>query len=1092
MSTRSAGSIVYTVDANTQGFMDGMAGVDRRLAGLNQGFSSADRAGQAFGGGLNRITQGLVALVAVNSLKNLQALSEEFTVLAARINKLSANADVGAQTYGRLLAISSNTGSDLGTAVKTWESLTGTLKEMGKTNDDIVGVTDTLLKMGSIGGSSTEEMKNGLRQLGQSFAGGIVRGEEFNSVLENIPEVARQIAKGMGISFSELRASMLAGKLTADVVFDAIRKQAAGVEVEFGKMPRTVSAAANAISNEFGNALSKLDKEAGFSKTLATAIDLVASKIGKFAGDAEAMADALDMITGAAVTYASIMAGRVLTSLGSYVSTQFTAIAATLAANQANKLQLASEVQKAEALHAGNLAELERAKSAVAGATASVTASRQAQAAEITRLEGTIAALQGEKALEAQRLKSQISEQGRAATIARMVEIQRAQLALTGQLTAAQAALTATTVSSSTAVTAALASRAVASDAAAASSARVTAATVAMASAASGATIVMNGLKTAMAFLGGPTGVIILAAVALTYFASQADKAKVDVDGLKGSLDKLTFSQLSKTANDAGEDIVNLNKKLSNSYSELNTMSKRPWEDDADLAKRKTAAQAEIDDIKEQISKRKDLQEQIKAQQAEITKEQELRNQPSKPRERKTSAEDQKVLDNLKEQRALAGLAGDARARLAAEQKLSATASAEEKKAAGDLAVEIYRLTEGKKDAAKATKDAAAEAKKEAREAERAAEQNAKAIEDYGLSIAMAAMHGEDLARAQAKAKLNKFATPEDVAEMERLGQAMAVVQKQNELRAAQSQVSPLGQEVAAYTQQMATLSELQAADAANYQYYQDLKTAAAMDHDEKVRALEEAAFIRQSEGNAFLMRSIDALGQATTNTITGLLSGTLNAQDAMKGFASIILNEVVGSIVQMGVQAVKQALIQKSVQAAAAAGYVASVAAQVSVNTALAAQATFASTSAIPVVGPAAAPAAAAAAGAAAAGLGAPAVASAAGVAAGGRLYGGPVSGDNMYAVSEDGKPEILEQDNGKRYLLGGQGNVVSNKDMGGGANIAVSIVINSDGSQSTQSSSNNDINAMAENVKSVVINQLQLEMRQGGTLWEFQNGRT
>lgn len=95
------------------------------------------------------------------------------------------------------------------------------------------------------------------------------------------------------------------------------------------------------------------------------------------------------------------------------------------------------------------------------------------------------------------------------------------------------------------------------------------------------------------------------------------------------------------------------------------------------------------------------------------------------------------------------------------------------------------------------------------------------------------------------------------------------------------------------------------------------------------------------------------------------------------------------------------------------------------------------------------------------------------------------------MYAVSEDGKPEILEQDNGKRYLLGGQGNVVSNKDMGGGANIAVSIVINSDGSQSTQSSSNNDINAMAENVKSVVINQLQLEMRQGGTLWEYQNGR-
>lgn len=642
-----------------------------------------------------------------------------------------------------------------------------------------------------------------------------------------------------------------------------------------------------------------------------------------------------------------------------------------------------------------------------------------------------------------------------------------------------------------------LAQGAASSEAMAAASARVaaaqagvTSALAASAGAATTATVAMGALRSVMTFLGGPVGVILIAAAALYYFATAATKTKVDVDSLNSSLKNLSFSQLAKASNDAGDDIVKLNTRLSKALSELRTQTKRPFESDENFQKRQTENQAEVDGIRQQIKARQDLQASIKAQQEEITTNQVNDQKPRGPEQHKTSDADQKVLDNLKEQAALARLAGEARARLAAEQKLSVDATAEEKKAAGDLAVEIYKLNEGKKAVIKTGKEAAAEQKKEDEEAKRGAEQNKKAIDDYAVSIGIAAMKGEDLAKAAAVAKLNKFATPEDVKTMEALGRAMYANQQIEENKKLLQSVDPAAAEEERFRVEMENLKKLNDAKLLEGAAYDQKRLEAAQAHDANVRALEEAAFIRQSESNAFLMRSIDALGQATTNTITGLLSGTLNAQDAMKGFASIVLNEAVGSLVQMGIQAVKQALIQRAAAATAAAGYVAGVSAQVATTTALAGQAAFASTAAIPVVGPAAAPAAASAAIAAASALGAPAIGSAAGVAAG-RLYGGDVNAGSMYAVAEDGKPEMFQADNGKRYMIPGTGgSVTSNKDLGsGGGTFNISIVVNSDGSSSANASSNEDANRLAENVKSVVVQQIQQESMQGGAIWEIIN---
>lgn len=192
-----------------------------------------------------------------------------------------------------------------------------------------------------------------------------------------------------------------------------------------------------------------------------------------------------------------------------------------------------------------------------------------------------------------------------------------------------------------------------------------------------------------------------------------------------------------------------------------------------------------------------------------------------------------------------------------------------------------------------------------------------------------------------------------------------------------------------------------------------ELETA----YEEQRLAMAEQVFASQSEANAFLMNSVNALGQTATGAIMGLLNKTMTVRQAFVALGQTILQQGVGMLVQMGVQAVKTAMLEKTLAATKGAAYAASVTAQVTGMSAMAAQNAFAATAAIPMVGPFLAPGAAAAAGAAATALGAPAIATA--PVAGARRYGGPVGADRLYRVNEAGAPEMYTSKDGRQYML-------------------------------------------------------------------------
>lgn len=289
--SEKAGEIYYDIEADVSGLLKAQGKANKSLDSIGNSATNAAKKMDELQTNINRVAGAIAASLVVDWGKAFLVAADNMSQLNARIERLTGSAATASQTMQSLMRISSATGGSLQDTAKLWETLSTALRDTGATNGQVIQLTETLQKIGRIGGSSTEEMANALRQFGQSISSGTVRAEEFNSILEQMPELARQIAAGMGVSIGELRQLMLDGKLTAEDALNAIQKQTGSVNAEFEKLPRTLSQANTALTNSFLSMIDSVNQATGASTGLVAVIDSMTAALDRLVGKA-ASADA--------------------------------------------------------------------------------------------------------------------------------------------------------------------------------------------------------------------------------------------------------------------------------------------------------------------------------------------------------------------------------------------------------------------------------------------------------------------------------------------------------------------------------------------------------------------------------------------------------------------------------------------------------------------------------------------------------------------------------------------------------------------------------------------------------------------------------
>lgn len=201
--------------------------------------------------------------------------ADEMKLLSARMELIIGNANAVGAAMRSLGNIAKNTGTSIADSLQVLQRLNIGIQDIGGTTTTSFALLETVQQLGAISGAGTANLRAGLLQFSQALSSGIVRAEEFNSIVENIPEVAKAIADGLGLSVGQLRNMVKEGKILAADVLDALLVQTFEIEERFNKLPKTIGRAFNELKVTAQETAAEFDKQTEFTQRIAEAISSV-------------------------------------------------------------------------------------------------------------------------------------------------------------------------------------------------------------------------------------------------------------------------------------------------------------------------------------------------------------------------------------------------------------------------------------------------------------------------------------------------------------------------------------------------------------------------------------------------------------------------------------------------------------------------------------------------------------------------------------------------------------------------------------------------------------------------------------------------
>src|SRR5690606_6197643 len=170
--------------------------------------AEADGAARSMGL-LASAAQGFVAALGVGEIIQV---ADRYTQLTAQIKLVTNTTQEYARAYQAVRDIARSTQADLSSTATLYARIANATRDMGASQQTVADITEAVNLSLRVSGASAAEASSAMLQLSQAFAGGVLRGEEFNSVIESSPRLIQAIAEGMGVTVGQMRSLAAARK----------------------------------------------------------------------------------------------------------------------------------------------------------------------------------------------------------------------------------------------------------------------------------------------------------------------------------------------------------------------------------------------------------------------------------------------------------------------------------------------------------------------------------------------------------------------------------------------------------------------------------------------------------------------------------------------------------------------------------------------------------------------------------------------------------------------------------------------------------------------------------------------------------------
>ncbi|MDH0562209.1 tape measure protein [Acinetobacter courvalinii] len=252
--------------------LDFLLNLKANTTGFDQGINGAKFAVNALVGAMATLGVGL-------GVKELAEAADSYANLSARIRLATKDTGDFKSAIAGVHQIALITNSSLDSTAELFSKLNTVAKDMGMSQQQALDLTKTVTQAIKLGGGSVQGAEAAVQQFIQAMQGGVLRGEEFNSMMENGYGLAEALAKGLGVTTGELRKMAENGELGAERVLKALEGQKAAIEASYAQLPNTISNALQKIATSWQIVIGEMDQANGASAQVAEWLSVLAGNL---------------------------------------------------------------------------------------------------------------------------------------------------------------------------------------------------------------------------------------------------------------------------------------------------------------------------------------------------------------------------------------------------------------------------------------------------------------------------------------------------------------------------------------------------------------------------------------------------------------------------------------------------------------------------------------------------------------------------------------------------------------------------------------------------------------------------------------------
>lgn len=250
-------------------------------AGSNQALDTKAKKTGVIVTTVRAMTAAFMAYTSINLVKSIIQGADAWQMMQARMTVATGSLNNAKVAQEEMFELSQKLRVPLEETGRLYTRLAPAMRNLGKSSKETREMVEGVATALQLSGATGAETASVMLQFSQAMQAGRLNGAEFNAVAEGAPKILEALEKATGKNRGELKKMGSEGKLSVELIQEAMQKALPQWREDFAKLPITADSALTRIKNAWLKAMGELNENTGFSDGIVRTLKVIEDLIPK-------------------------------------------------------------------------------------------------------------------------------------------------------------------------------------------------------------------------------------------------------------------------------------------------------------------------------------------------------------------------------------------------------------------------------------------------------------------------------------------------------------------------------------------------------------------------------------------------------------------------------------------------------------------------------------------------------------------------------------------------------------------------------------------------------------------------------------------